>query len=168
VTLAERCRRVTALILDVDGVLSDGGIQYTDQASELKRFHVRDGSALKIWQRTGMRLALLSGRTAQPTLVRAAELGIERVLQGGPRKLPGFTKLLAEWGLPSEQVAYVGDDVPDVPILRQCGLALTMADACAEARQAAHYITQLPGGHGAVREVIELILRCQGRWPEEI
>jgi 3-deoxy-D-manno-octulosonate 8-phosphate phosphatase (KDO 8-P phosphatase) len=167
VTLADRCRRVTALVLDVDGVLSDGGIIYTGQAVEVKRFHVRDGSALKMWQQTGMRLALLSGRTAQPTLVRAAELGIAPVVQGGPRKQPGFARLLHGWQIPAAQVAYLGDDTADVPVLRDCGLALAVADACADVRRVAHYITRTPGGHGAVREAIELILRCQGRWTEE-
>lgn len=165
-TLAERCRRVTALILDVDGVLSDGGITYTAQAVELKRFHVRDGSALKIWQKAGMRLAWLSGRTAQATQIRAAELGVISVVQGGAEKTDGYRKLLGEFNLRTEQVAYLGDDLPDLPVLQATGLALAVRDACPEVRRAAHYISCTPGGQGAVREVIELILRCQGRWRE--
>jgi 3-deoxy-D-manno-octulosonate 8-phosphate phosphatase (KDO 8-P phosphatase) len=96
--------------------------------------------------------------------VRAAELGISPVIQGAPEKLPAYRTILRETGLKAEQVCYVGDDVPDLSILTRCGLAVAVADACSEVRAAAHYVTRTPGGRGAVREVIELILRCQGKW----
>jgi 3-deoxy-D-manno-octulosonate 8-phosphate phosphatase (KDO 8-P phosphatase) len=154
------------LVLDVDGVLTDGGIVYGDNGVELKQFHVRDGSGLKIWQHAGKRAAIVTGRTSPIVAVRAAELGIDPVYQGAMEKMPAYRRLLADAALRPEQVCYVGDDVPDLPLLGSCGLAVAVADACPEARAAAHYITRAPGGRGAVREAIELILRCQGLWQQ--
>jgi 3-deoxy-D-manno-octulosonate 8-phosphate phosphatase (KDO 8-P phosphatase) len=163
-SLEERCRRIDMLVLDVDGVLTDGGIIYGDNGVELKQFHVRDGSGLKIWQYVGKRAAIISGRTSRVVEVRAAELGIAPVYQGAAEKMPAYRRLLADGGLRPEQVCFVGDDVPDLPLLLHCGLAVAVADACAEARAAAHHVTAAAGGRGAVREVIELVLRCQGLW----
>lgn len=160
----DRCRRIDMLVLDVDGVLTDGGIIYGDDGVELKKFHVRDGSGLKIWQFVGKRAAIISGRTSRVVEVRAAELGIAPVYQGRSEKMPAYRSLLADGNLRPEQVCFIGDDVPDLPLLLHCGLAVAVADACAEARAAAHYVTTAPGGRGAVREVIERILRCQGLW----
>lgn len=165
-TLAQHCAPIELLLLDVDGVLTDGGILYTEEGVELKQFHVRDGNGLKLWERAGKQSAILTGRTSQVVEVRAAEVGIGRVIQGAADKLPAFRGLLPDTGLRPEQVCFVGDDLPDVPVLRQCGLAVAVADGCPEARAAAHYVTCLPGGRGAVREVIELILRCQGQWQQ--
>ena len=162
--LHDRCARVELLVLDVDGVLTDGGIIYGDDGVELKQFHVRDGSGLKIWQYLGKRAAVITGRTSRVVEVRAAELGIAPVIQGAAEKVPAFRRLLAETGLAAEQVCYVGDDVPDLGVMAGCGLAVAVADACPEVRAAAHYVTRAAGGRGAVREVIELVLRCQGRW----
>jgi 3-deoxy-D-manno-octulosonate 8-phosphate phosphatase (KDO 8-P phosphatase) len=167
-SLADRCRAVELLVLDVDGVLTDGGIVYGAGAGEVvewKEFHVRDGSALKAWRQAGKRSAVLTGRTSRVVEVRAAELGIDAVVQGAADKAAAFAVLLKAQGFGPEQVAFVGDDTPDVPVLLQCGLAIAVADACPEARRAAHYITHQPGGRGAVREVIERVLRCQGLWP---
>jgi 3-deoxy-D-manno-octulosonate 8-phosphate phosphatase (KDO 8-P phosphatase) len=150
--------------MDVDGVLTDGRIVYTDNDVELKAFHVRDGSGLKLWHLAGKKSAIISGRTSRAVEVRAAELGIGLVLQGMSDKQAGFQQVLTQTGLRAEQVCGVGDDIPDVPLLRQCGLAVAVADACPEARAAARYVTKAAGGHGAVRETIELILRCQDRW----
>ena len=166
-TLRERCSAIELLILDVDGVLTDGGIAYGHPELEIKQFHVRDGSGLHLWHRAGKRTGLITGRSSPVVERRAAELGIARVVQGTADKLAAYERLLAEMGLPAEAVCYVGDDVPDVPVLRACGLAAAVADACAEARAVAHYVTRKPGGHGAVRETIELILRCQGQWPDQ-
>ena len=152
------------LVLDVDGVLTDGGIVYADDGVEIKGFHVRDGTGLKIWQEAGKRAALITGRTSRVVDVRAAEVGISRVFQNSPEKLPAYRQLLAECGLRAEQVCYVGDDIPDLPILRNCGLAVAVADASPDVLADAHYITRAPGGRGAVREIVELILRCQGHW----
>jgi 3-deoxy-D-manno-octulosonate 8-phosphate phosphatase (KDO 8-P phosphatase) len=163
-SLAERCVRVEMLVLDVDGVLTDGGIIYGDDGVELKQFHVRDGSGLKIWQYLGKRAAIITGRTSQVVTVRAAELGIEPVYQGAPEKMAAYRDLLAGAGLAPEQVCFIADDVPDLPVLLNCGLAVAVADACPEVRAAAHYVTRAGGGRGAVRETIELILRCQGQW----
>lgn len=152
------------LVLDVDGVLTDGGICYGDNNLELKVFYVRDGSGLKLWEFAGKRAAIITGRTSPVVEVRAQELGIRPVIQGMPKKLGPYQQILADAGLRPEQVCAIGDDVPDLPVLRNCGLAVAVADACPDVVAAAHYVTHAPGGRGAVREVIELILRCQGKW----
>jgi 3-deoxy-D-manno-octulosonate 8-phosphate phosphatase (KDO 8-P phosphatase) len=162
--LRERCERIEVLVLDVDGVLTDGSIVYADDGVEIKTFHVRDGSGLKLWGLEGKRAAIISGRRSRAVEVRAAELGVAPVLQGAADKLAAYRQLLADAGLRPEQVCCVGDDVPDLPLLRHCGLAVAVADGCPEARQEAHYVTRARGGRGAVRETVELILRCQGRW----
>ena len=163
-TLAERCRGVRLLVLDVDGVLTEGGVVYGTGGLEVKRFHVRDGSGLKAWRRAGRRSAFLTGRSSPVVDLRAVELGVDFVFQGASDKLPAYRRLLEEAALPPSAVCYVGDDLPDLPPMRECGLAAAVADGCREARAAAHYVTRAPGGGGAVREVIELILRCQGAW----
>ena len=162
--LADRAARIELLLLDVDGVLTDGAIIYADNGVELKRFHVRDGSGLKLWRLAGKRAAIVSGRSSPVVEKRAAELGIALVLQGRGEKLPAFEALLAETGLRPEQVCAVGDDLPDLPILLRAGLAVAVADACPEVRAAADYITAVPGGHGAVRDAIEWLLKLQGKW----
>lgn len=163
-SLADRAAAIELLLLDVDGVLTDGRIIYTDNGVELKAFHVRDGSGLKLWHLAGKKSAIISGRTSRAVEVRAAELGIALVLQGMADKRAGFQQVLKQTGAQAAQVCALGDDIPDVPLLRHCGLAVAVADSCAEARAAAHYVTQGSGGRGAVRETIELILRCQNRW----
>jgi 3-deoxy-D-manno-octulosonate 8-phosphate phosphatase (KDO 8-P phosphatase) len=163
-TLAQRCAAVEWLVLDVDGVLTDGGIVYGSGALELKQFHVRDGSALKVWHQAGKRSALITGRSAPLVAVRAAELGVTRVFQGAADKLAVYRRFLDEERVTPAAVCCVGDDLPDLPLLRNCGLAVAVADACAETREDAHYVTRAPGGRGAVREAVELILHCQGAW----
>jgi YrbI family 3-deoxy-D-manno-octulosonate 8-phosphate phosphatase len=162
--LSQRCLAIELLLLDVDGVLTDGGIIYGDDGVELKVFHVRDGSGLKIWHCAGKRSALISGRSSRVVEVRAAELAISVVLQGASDKWPVYQRILTEMHVRPEQVCCLGDDVPDLPLLRHCGLAVAVADACPDVRGDAHYITRAAGGRGAVRETIELILRCQDRW----
>jgi 3-deoxy-D-manno-octulosonate 8-phosphate phosphatase (KDO 8-P phosphatase) len=163
-TLRERCAAIELLIVDVDGVLTDGGIVHANDGNELKAFHVRDGSGLKIWRFVGKRAALITGRSSRLVEARAREVGIDPVIQGAPEKLPAFRALLEAGGWRPEQVAFVGDDVPDLPLLRHAGLAVAVADACPEAMAEAHYVARAAGGRGAVREVIELVLRCQGHW----
>jgi 3-deoxy-D-manno-octulosonate 8-phosphate phosphatase (KDO 8-P phosphatase) len=163
-TLAQRCARIELLILDVDGVLTDGRIIYADNGVELKEFHVRDGSGLALWRRAGRRAAIITGRTSPVVVQRAAELGLAPVVQGAADKLTAFRAVLADVGIAAEQVCAVGDDLPDLPVLVNCGLAVAVADACAEVRGAAHYVAGQPGGRGAVRETIELILQAQGLW----
>jgi YrbI family 3-deoxy-D-manno-octulosonate 8-phosphate phosphatase len=167
-TLRDRCLGIDLLVVDVDGVLTDGGIVHGSPAVELKRFHVRDGAALKIWREAGKRSALITGRSSPVVNVRAAELGIGWVSQGAADKLIAFRRLLAEVGATPGQVCYVGDDLPDLPPLRNCGLAVAVADACAEVRADAHYVSRAPGGQGAVRETVELILHCQGQWQDVV
>jgi YrbI family 3-deoxy-D-manno-octulosonate 8-phosphate phosphatase len=164
-TLSERCGAIEMLVVDVDGVLTAGGIVYGDPELEIKQFHVRDGSGLKLWHQAGKRTGLITGRRSPVVDRRAAELGISLVVQGAADKKAALEAMLAGAGVAAEAVCYIGDDLPDVPPLRVCGLAVAVADACPEARAVAHYITRTPGGGGAVRETIELILRCQDRYP---
>ena len=164
IPLSARCEAITTMILDVDGVLTDGGIIYADNNVEVKQFHVRDGSGLKIWRMAGKRAALITGRTSPVVEVRAEEVGIDPVIQGVPDKLPAYRQFLAAYDLQPDQVCFIGDDFPDLPVLRNCGLAVAVADACPDVTPVAHYVCRTPGGRGAVREVVELILRCQGHW----
>jgi 3-deoxy-D-manno-octulosonate 8-phosphate phosphatase (KDO 8-P phosphatase) len=165
-TLAERCAGIEVLVLDVDGVLTDGGIVYGSSELEVKQFHVRDGSGLKAWQLAGKRAAVITGRRSQIVEVRAAELGIAPVIQGAADKLAAYREMLTTCAVRPDQVCYVGDDLPDLPVLLNCGLGAAVADACPEVKADAHYVTHARGGRGAVREVIELVLRCQGHWQQ--
>jgi 3-deoxy-D-manno-octulosonate 8-phosphate phosphatase (KDO 8-P phosphatase) len=167
-TLQERCAGIRLLALDVDGVLTDGGIVYGSDGSEQKTFHVRDGSGLKLWAQAGKQAAIITGRSSPIVEVRAQELDIGFVYQGASDKRQAFQNLLDAAGARPDSVCYVGDDVPDLPLLRLCRLAVAVADACTEVRAEAHYITRAAGGRGAVRETIELILRCQGVWQEVV
>jgi YrbI family 3-deoxy-D-manno-octulosonate 8-phosphate phosphatase len=164
--LAERCAAIQLLVLDVDGVLTDGSIIYADDGAELKKFHVRDGSGLKIWEYFGMKAALITGRQSRLVEVRAAELGVSPVIQGARDKLPAYREVLAATKFEPAQVCCIGDDVPDLPLLRNCGLAVAVGDACPDVIADAHYVTAAAGGRGAVREIVELILRCQGHWQQ--
>src|SRR5262249_40336449 len=150
--LAERCGPVELLLVDVDGVLTDGVIAVDDRGVETKHFHVRDGSAISLWRRAGKRAAILSGRAAAAVEAGGAELGIAPVIQGAAEKGPPFRTLIAELGLDATQVCYVGDDIPDLPVLRAVGLSACPADAAAEVQSAVHLITKAGGGRGAVRE----------------
>jgi 3-deoxy-D-manno-octulosonate 8-phosphate phosphatase (KDO 8-P phosphatase) len=163
-TLQQRCLGISLLVMDVDGVLTAGGIVHGGSGMELKAFHVRDGGGLAAWHRAGRRSAIVTGRQSTAVEVRAAELGIALVVQGAADKNAALDRLLAEVEIGVEAMCYIGDDLADLGPLRRCRLAAAVADACPEARAVAHYITQRPGGQGAVREVIELVLRCQGKW----
>src|SRR5438445_11303696 len=141
-TLAQRCVRIELLVVDVDGVLTRGGIQYAGDGVELKTFHVRDGSGLKVWHQVGKRSALITGRASRVVEVRAAELGIEPVVQGVANKLAAYRQILAGTGFQPEQAAFVGDDLPDLPILGHCGLAVAVAAGCGEVGSAVPYVTR--------------------------
>jgi 3-deoxy-D-manno-octulosonate 8-phosphate phosphatase (KDO 8-P phosphatase) len=162
--LAARCEPIELLVVDVDGVLTDGVIALDDQGAETKHFHVRDGLAIDLWHRSGKQAAILSGRRAAAVERRAAELKIPHVLQGLYRKVEPFRALIDQLGLAPRQVCYLGDDLPDLPVLGAVGLAACPADAVPEVQKAAHLVTHAPGGRGAVREVVEIILKAQGRW----
>lgn len=159
---------IKLLILDVDGVLTDGGVMVGPEGELIKKFHVRDGHAVKLWQRCGHRAAILSGRESGSVTRRARELGIEIVKQGMEDKLSGYEEILSLTGLKDADVAFVGDDLPDLPVMRRCGLGIAVADAAARVRRAASYVTRISGGRGAAAEVVELILRKQGRWSEVV
>jgi YrbI family 3-deoxy-D-manno-octulosonate 8-phosphate phosphatase len=163
-SLRDRWLALELLVVDVDGVLTEGGIVHGSSGLELKRFHVRDGFGLQCWRQAGKRAAVITGRSSPVVEVRAKEVGIDTVVQGAAEKFPAYRHLLAELGLAPRQVCYVGDDLPDLPSLRHCGLAVAVSDAAAEVRAVAHYVTRSLGGRAAVREAVELILRCQGWW----
>ncbi len=169
-TLRERCLAIDLLVLDVDGVLTEGGIIYGwssgEAVEEIKAFHVRDGSGLKYWHLAGKQSAIVTGRSSPLVALRAEELGIRHVLQGEPEKLKGLQALQHTTGCPPSSICYIGDDLPDATAMQAVGLAVAVADACADTKAAAHFQTRAPGGKGAVREVIELVLRCQGLWPQ--
>jgi 3-deoxy-D-manno-octulosonate 8-phosphate phosphatase (KDO 8-P phosphatase) len=161
-----RARAVRLVILDVDGVLTDGRIIYGTAGMELKAFDVRDGHGVKMFHRAGLRTAILTGRTSEVVARRAEELGIADVVQNARDKLAAYRELLARHALADAQVACVGDDVTDLPLFTRAGLAVAVPGAGPETRAAAHYVTRRAGGRGAVREVLDLILKAQGLWDE--
>lgn len=166
--LRERCQPIELILSDVDGVLTDGGIVLDNAGIETKRFHVRDGMGIKLWQKAGYRFGVITVRSSHVVRMRVAELGIDVVRQGADDKLTTLRSVLAELRVRPEQVCYIGDDLPDLPVALCVGLAVTVADGCEELRAAAHYVTCLPGGSGAVRETIEMILKAQRRWEDLI
>ncbi|MEN6577977.1 MAG: HAD-IIIA family hydrolase [Phycisphaerales bacterium] len=157
---------VELLVLDVDGVLTDGRLIVHSDGGESKCFHILDGHGIRMWQRAGLKVALLSGRVSQATTRRAQELEIPYVIQDCHSKLPALKQLLAELGLSPERVAYVGDDLMDLPIVRYVGFGVAVANAVDELKEHADYVTVRRGGEGAVREVIEHILKNSGRWAD--
>ena len=159
-------RSVQALIMDVDGVLTDGGLYYTEHGDELKRFDVRDGQGLVLLRQAGILTAIVTGKRTTLVARRADELGIAEVHQGVTDKAATVTALLARHGVPPPAACYVGDDINDLPALRIVGIAVAVPDAVPIVRRAAHYITRAPGGRGAIREVCDLILAAGGRTPD--
>ncbi|HEX5105607.1 MAG TPA: HAD hydrolase family protein [Pirellulaceae bacterium] len=167
-SLADLCRPIELILSDVDGVLTDGGIWYDNQGVELKGFHIRDGLGIKVWQRAGFKFGVLTARTSHIVKLRAGELGIDLVRQGFEDKLPVAQEILRERGLSPEQVCYIGDELTDLPVIRFVGLGVAVADAAEEVRAAAAHTTRTSGGHGAVRELVETILKAKGRWDDVI
>lgn len=164
--LEQRMQAIRMILSDVDGVLTDGGIIYDNHGVESKQFNVRDGLGIRLWMKAGHQFGLLTARNSHIVRMRAAELQIPVVRQGFEEKLPAATQVIAECGLQPAQVCYIGDDLPDLPVLRMVGLAATVADAPLEVRQASHWVAERTGGRGAVRELIEEILEAQKRWSE--
>lgn len=160
--LLARAGKIKLVAFDVDGVFTDGRLHYGANGEEQKIFHVRDGHGIKAVLAAGLQVAVISGRSSQIVSARMAELGVQHVFQGTSEKLPFFTALLDNLELDAGQAAFVGDDVPDLPVLRAAGLAIVVADAHPALTEAAHWRTALPGGHGAVREVCDLLLRARG------
>jgi 3-deoxy-D-manno-octulosonate 8-phosphate phosphatase (KDO 8-P phosphatase) len=164
----QRAQAIELILSDVDGVLTPGELIFDNQGIETKHFHIRDGLGIKLWQRAGYRFGLVTGRSSHIVKLRAAELGIEIVRQTAEDKLPATQEIIASLGLSLSQVCYIGDDLPDLPAVRAVGLGVAVADACSELREAAHFVTTLGGGCGAVRETIETILKSQRRWDDLI
>ena len=166
--LDQQCQQIELVLSDVDGVLTDGRVVLDNQGIESKCFHIRDGMGIALWQKAGYRFGMVSLRSSQAVKVRAAELGVEIVRQGAGDKLAAAREILEQLELGQKQLCYVGDDLPDLPVLRAAGLGVAVADAAPELRQIADYVTTAPGGAGAVREIIEMILKTQRRWDEVI
>lgn len=163
-TLEARAARIRLLLFDVDGVMTDGSVFLDDRGREFKRFHIRDGAALVFAQRSGLLTGLISARSSESTRVRAAQLGVQIVHQGVANKLATYESILRDRGLEDEDVAFMGDDLVDLPVLARAGLSAAPSDAARDVRERVHWVSVAAGGRGAVRELIEWILRVQGRW----
>jgi len=159
---------IKMLITDVDGVLTDGTIIIGGDGTESKKFNLLDGHGIKMWHRAGLATAFISGRDTSATSIRAKQLNINYVFQGCKKKLPAFEELLEKADLSENQVAYIGDDLMDLPLVKRAGLGVAVAGSVSELKDAADYVTTAQGGSGAVREVIEYILKDTGKWQELI
>jgi 3-deoxy-D-manno-octulosonate 8-phosphate phosphatase (KDO 8-P phosphatase) len=155
---------IVMLAMDVDGVLTDGTVILHHDGTESKRFSLVDGHGVKMWQRAGLQMAWISGRGSEATRRRAEQLGVSLVFEDVKVKLPTFEEVLGKAGLEARQAAYIGDDLLDIPVIRRAGLGVAVANAVDEVKEHADYVTKTPGGNGAVREVIEYILKGSGRW----
>jgi 3-deoxy-D-manno-octulosonate 8-phosphate phosphatase (KDO 8-P phosphatase) len=162
----QKASRVRLLILDVDGVLTNGSLYFGPKDEVFKVFHVRDGHGIKMAQRGGIEVAFLSGRRSDPAFLRAKELGVTRYFEGLRDKVPVLEELCRTLNLTPEEVAAVGDELVDLPLFQRVGLAVAVADAVPEVKAAAHWTTLNPGGQGAVREVTDLLLKARGAWEE--
>jgi 3-deoxy-D-manno-octulosonate 8-phosphate phosphatase (KDO 8-P phosphatase) len=162
--LVERCRALKLVLTDVDGVMTDGTLLLLPDGGEAKAFHVRDGLAVVLAHRAGLRTGLLSGRSSESVSRRARELGMAVVRQGCADKAAALREILAEQGITAREVAYVGDDINDLPVMEAVALSAAPADASFEVRAAAFMVLEARGGHGCLREFIEAILRARGDW----
>jgi 3-deoxy-D-manno-octulosonate 8-phosphate phosphatase (KDO 8-P phosphatase) len=162
--IVEKAKKLKLLILDVDGVLTDGKLFFDNQGNEYKSFHARDGHGIKLLRQTGVEVAVISGRKSNSVALRMKNLGIEYVYQGHENKQAAFDELIQKTGIMPEQAAHVGDDLLDLPIMMRVGLAIAVNDANFAVKQRAHWCTTLPGGHGAVREVCDFIMQAQGNF----
>lgn len=159
---------IRCILSDVDGVMTDGRIIYDSQGNETKRFHARDGLGIKLWMRSGFKFGILTARNSPVVTRRGEELGVDSIQQGFEDKLPAAMETWQSWGVAPEEVCYIGDDLPDLPVMRQVGLAVAPADAVLDIRSNAQWILRSKGGEGAVRELIERLLRATHRWEEHI
>ena len=162
--VAARARKIRLLVMDVDGVLTDGRMVLSDRGDELKMFHTHDGIGLALAHRAGLKTAMVTGETSPIAKARGEKLGVGTVVLGARRKGDVVDALLAEHGMSADALAYIGDDLLDLPALQRAGLAVTVADAVTDVKRVAHVVTKAAGGHGAVRECVELLLRAQGVW----
>ncbi len=162
----ERAQKITTLVLDVDGVLTDGRIIYDEYGAELKHFDVQDGAGLFFWHRAGLRSAVITARRSRLLRRRAKEMQVDFVRQRALIKLPVYEDLLRRWKLSDQEICVMGDDLMELPMLRRAGLSVAVPNAVPEVRLSCHYVTQRPGGRGAVREVVDHLLKAKGLWQQ--
>jgi len=165
--MIEKLKNIQVLVMDVDGVLTDGKIVFDSNGNELKFFCVKDGFGLTRWHHLGKKSAIITARYSKPVAMRADGLKIDRVYQDAYPKMGYYEKVLSEFGVDDEQVCYVGDDLADIPVIKRVGIGIAVRNAVPEAKAAADYVTEHCGGDGAVREMIEMILKAQGLWRSE-
>jgi len=163
-----RAKKVRLLIMDVDGVLTDGRMVYANSGDELKFFDATDGMGLVLWSRAGLKSAILTAKKSKIVARRARDMRVDKVYQNALKKSEAFAGILSDFKLQAEECCFIGDDLVDIPVLRKVGFAVAVPGAAAEAKDEAHYITTKEAGRGAVREVINLILKAQGRWAEAV
>ncbi|MEM1181335.1 MAG: HAD-IIIA family hydrolase [Acidobacteriota bacterium] len=163
-SFAERAARVRWLLFDVDGVLTDGRLWFSAAGETLKAFHVHDGLAIKLAQRAGLKIGLFTGRTSEPLHRRAKELDLDHVISASKDKASDFQAFLDDFSTAADEVAFVGDDLPDMPVMRRCGLAMTPANGAPEVKAAVHWVVPRRGGEGVARAVIERVLESRGAW----
>lgn len=170
--LKQRAAQIELILMDVDGTMTDGSVTLLSQADgtalEIKSFDAHDGQGLTLARAAGLRTGCITGRESPALLRRAQEMNIDFIYMKQPLKIPAYEEILRKAGLPDSAVAYLGDDLPDLPILRRVGLAVAVGDAVPEVQEAAHYTTKALAGHGAIREAVELILKAKGVWEEMI
>jgi len=166
--LSQRARLVRLSLFDVDGVMTDGTLFVSDRGESFKPFSILDGLGLKLLKSSGVATGILTGRSSAAVSNRAGELDIDHLIQGADDKLGAYVDLRQRLGLDDEHVCYMGDDLPDLPVLRRCGLALSPPDAVDEVRSEVHFVTRTRGGKGAVREACELIMQAQGTWQTRV
>lgn len=162
--LAERCRQIALLLSDVDGVMTDGTVWYDSHGGEIKPFNIRDGLGIRLWIQFGGPFGVVTGRSSPMVARRCEELGVQIVQQAAGDKLPVVQAIAEQHDLTLDQIAYIGDDLPDLAVIKAVGLGVAVADAAEEVAQAADYQTSLPGGRGAIRELVEVILKNSDRW----
>ena len=161
-----RMQNIRLILSDVDGVMTDGGITYDNQGIETKTFHVRDGMGIKLWQKSGHQFGIITARSSHIVKLRMDELKVNFIRQGIEEKLSAAQQIIDELGFDLTNVCYIGDDLTDAPLLNAVGFSVTVADGAADLRSNVHHVTKLPGGQGALRELIETILKSQNRWSE--
>lgn len=164
--LVERAKKIKLLVLDVDGVLTDGRIIYGNYGDELKFFDVQDGFGLSLWQRAGFKTVIITAKKSKIVIKRSKEMKIAKVYQNAFNKLEAYKKILKNFKVKNKEVCYIGDDLIDLPILTMVGLAVSVPSAAEEVLSKVHYVTRRGGGRGAVREVIDFILKSQGKWEQ--
>jgi 3-deoxy-D-manno-octulosonate 8-phosphate phosphatase (KDO 8-P phosphatase) len=171
-TLKKRAAQIKVLLMDVDGTMTDGSVTLLSEpdgsALEIKTFDAHDGQGMTLAQTAGLRTGCITGRESAALLRRAHEMKMEFIYMKQPVKMPAYEEILRKAGVPDSAVAYVGDDLPDIPLMRRVGLAVAVGDAVPEVKKSAHYTTKAFAGHGAIRETVELVLKCKGIWEEMI